>query len=77
MPATQPGHWFRPVTKPGKINNKKRGFLFLKKFNFCGFIHWPQSQEYYCTFWVTQYLSTPELEIFVGEYSLTLESRIL
>jgi hypothetical protein len=30
MPATQPGHWFRPVTKPGKINNKKRGFLFLK-----------------------------------------------
>jgi hypothetical protein len=38
------------MIKPGKINNKKRGFLFLKKFNFCGFIHWHQSQEYYCTF---------------------------
>jgi hypothetical protein len=64
------------VTKPGKINNKK-SFFFLKKFNFCGFIHWRQSQEYYCTFWVTQYLPTPELEIFVGEYSLTPESGIL
>ena len=42
---------------------------------FYGFIHWRQSQEY-CTFWVVQYLSTPELEIFGVDYSLTLESGI-
>jgi hypothetical protein len=64
------------VTRPGKINNnKKDSFLFLKKL-ICEFIHWHQSKEYY-TFWVTQYLPTPELEIFVGEYSLTPESGIL
>ena len=28
-------------------------------------------------FFVTQYLTTLELKIFIGEYSLTLESRIL
>jgi len=57
------------------MRKKKKKFISFNT-EFYGFIYWRQSQEYR-TFWVTQYLPTPELEIFVGEYSLTSESGML
>ena len=56
---------------------KKEKIVYVS-FNsiFYEFIHWRQSQEYR-TFWVTRYLPTLELEIFVGNDSLMLESGIL
>jgi hypothetical protein len=58
-----------------KKENKKIVFISFNT-KFYGFIYWRQSQEY-LTLWIAQYLPTPELEIFIGEYSLTPESRIL
>jgi hypothetical protein len=63
-----------------QINDKKgkqKKIVFIS-FNtkFYRFIHWRQSQEY-LTLWIAQYLPTPKLGIFIGEYSLTPESRIL
>jgi hypothetical protein len=59
MPATQPDHW--PVTKPGKINNKKRGFLFLKNSIFADLFTGARVRNITALFWVTQYLPMPEL----------------
>jgi len=58
-----------------QFKNKKI-FFFSFNPNFADFILWRKSQEYH-TFWVTQYLLTSELRIFIGEYSLIPESRIL